>query len=110
MESDRVIAGAGDEAAAFAAFSLLICSRRSRISDFFDSIVVAAAGSEGFGSEMLSLARTLLVSPVVFGVANFASSTSPSSTSVLGFEVDKPRELIDELADCSPQSEERKLT
>lgn len=102
LESDRRIAGAGDEAAAFAAFSRLICSRRSRISDFFDSIVAAVAGSEEFGSGMMSLARTLLVGSVVLGVTNFASSTSPSSTSVVGFEVDIPRELIDKLADEPP--------
>jgi hypothetical protein len=85
----------GVEVAALAAFSLLICSLRSRISDFFDSI--AAAGGVGLGSGVWVLSVAGLLAPVVVGVA---TSTSPSSTSMgVGLDVETPRELHPTL-DC----------
>jgi hypothetical protein len=85
----------GERAAAFAAFSLLICSLRSRISDFFDSIITTDAGGIEFTSRGSFLARVCFSVPIVLGVASFASSTSPSSTSIaVDLEVDTPTELM----------------
>ena len=74
---------------AFAAFSRLIWSLLSNISDFFGSMV--ARGTSGLGSTILP---GVLVGAAVVGVEALASSTSPSSTSIGTFGVPTPRELI----------------
>ncbi len=80
-----------------AAFSRLICSRFSRISDLFDSMVATVSG----------LAADLLLGPSLVESIGFAasaeaalenleSSTSPSSTSWRpdSFCVETPKELF----------------
>jgi hypothetical protein len=78
-----------------AAFSLLICSRLSNISDFRDSIVTAGVEAAGLISELVLGVGPVFVVVVVAGAEVFASSTSPSSTSILviGLGVETPREL-----------------
>jgi hypothetical protein len=79
-----------------AAFSLLICSRLSNISDFRDSIVAAGVEAAGLISELvLGVGPVFVVVVVAAGAEVFASSTSPSSTSILviGLGVETPREL-----------------
>ncbi len=91
--------------AALAAFSLLICSLRSRISDFLDSI--AAAGGAGLGSGVLVPPVAGLPGPVVVGVA---ASTSPSSTSMGGgLDIETPRELRP-ILDCEVSRRMAELT
>ena len=88
----------GVEAAALPAFSRLNCSLRSRISDFFDSVTVEAAGVGTWIVDLMSDTGCkgvgILPGPAVVGVA----VTSPSSTSwVVGLEVEMPSELAREV-------------
>ena len=83
----------GGGVATLAAFSLLIFSLLSRISDFLDSMIAAAFGNAG-----LALSPGAMIGSVALGIAKLVllSSTSPSSTSpvTVGFGVGTPWELV----------------
>jgi hypothetical protein len=87
LECDR----GGEEVAA--AFSRSICSLLSKTSDFLGSGVAEALVTAALASGPLIAVIGLDVPAAV--VESFASSTSPSSTSVAfcAFGVDVPREL-----------------
>jgi hypothetical protein len=83
-----------DAAAAFASCrSRNICSLRTRTSDFGASPAEEVVGVEGLGSAAVS--TDLVVPAFVVLVDALASSTSPSSTSILAgaLGVETPREL-----------------
>ena len=86
-----------DVAAAFASCrSRNICSLRARTSDFGVSLAEEVAGAEGLASAVVSReVEDLVALELVVLVDALASSTSPSSTSVVAgaFGVETPREL-----------------